>query len=233
MRGQFAAACVAILAVSTTYTQFIFAEDVGPSTQPAGASTQPTIPPQSTFLPPVVIRPWQNTQRESAFMPRAHMAMFGVGVEGFTTFSGDKSTLLLPSLTAGYFFTKSVSLNFDAGINDVDYDYGSNGFDGSQTTVHDVGGLLTLRKIFWHDDSVVLSADVGVGAVHADGGFPTRFEQDQIVRTVGIVTDIRLGPADFLTLGVRYARVANDFLDREPSRGSNGLNYYVGLKILF
>jgi hypothetical protein len=145
------------------------------------------------LLPPVVIRPWRNLQREPDLLPRAGMWTLGIGVDGFTTFSGDKNTLLLPSVTAGYFFTKSVSMNVDVGMNDLEYDFGRNGYDDTSATVHDVGGMVMVRKILLHDNKVMLSGDIGIGAVHADAGFPTRSHEDELIRTIGLTTDIRLG----------------------------------------
>jgi hypothetical protein len=220
---------VVVLVVSATYGQYVRGQNSQRATQPALPTTQTAV----ADLPPVVIRPWQIMTPEADFLPHARTVTFGVGIDGYSTFSGERDTLLLPSLTAGYYFTKSVSLNFDVGVSDVDYTFGYDGFDGAHSTIHDVGGLLTLRKTLWHNNDVLLSADVGVGAIHADTGFPKDLEQDQIVRTIGLVTDIRIGPAAFLTLSARYARFANDFFDRTPSRGFNGMNYYVGLKILF
>ena len=220
MRRSFIGPFVIALVVSTIYAQHVCGQTI--DTRPA--TTQ--------ALPPVVIQPWHVTTEDPSIIPHAGVATFGIGVDGFSTFSGERDTLLLPSLSAGLYITKSVSINFDVGVSDVDYQFGQNGFDGSQMAVHDIGGVFMLRKVLWHNNDILLSADVGVGAIHADSGFPKYFETDQIVRTIGLVTDIRLNQSTFLTLGARYARFANDFLDRSPSRGFNGMNYYVGLKFV-
>ena len=224
VRAQMRVFFLVIAGLSTICAHAVVAQYVAPSTQPAFTTRE---------LPPVVIRDWKNAQRPPDVTPRAGSWTLGVGIDGFTTFGGDKNTLLLPSVTAGYFFTKSVSLNFDVGMNDLEYDFGRNGYDESSATVHDVGGLFMLRKILVHDDNTMLSADIGIGATHADGGFPTRLHQDELIRTIGLTTDIRLSSSAYLTLSARYIRAANDFFDRHPSRGFDGVSYYLGLKVLF
>jgi len=221
--------CMALFVVFTTYALYACGQESAPSTQAEFPSPQT----RPGDFPPVVIRPWRVAVEDTCFLPRPGSVTLGLGVDGYSTFSGERDNLLMPSISVGYFFTKTVSLNFELGVSDVDYSYGDNGFDGSTLAVHDVGGLLMLRKMIWHDSDVMISADVGVGSIHADAGFPKYLEQDEIVRTIGLVTDIRIAPSAFLTLSARYARFANDFLDRTPSRGFNGMNYFVGLKVLF